>query len=290
MLLTLDMGNTNITLGVFKNTELLFESRIATDRSKMEDQYAVELLDIFRLYGVDPAGFEGAILSSVVPPLDQTLHGAVRKVTGVLAMQVGPGTRTGMNILIDNPATLGADLLVGAVAAVKKYGAPCLIWDLGTASKVSVVDKTGAFRGGAIMPGISSSLDSLITKASLLPRIRLQAPEKVVGSNTNDCMESGIVFGTAAMIEGMTARIEEELGYPVTVVGHRRTRPGGLRPLPAGNSAGRHPAARGPADHLRKKPQGCLILRQSRLVPPDQRPCGEAADALQPVSRRGARR
>ncbi len=134
MLLTLDMGNTNITLGVFKNTELLFESRIATDRSKMEDQYAVELLDIFRLYGVDPAGFEGAILSSVVPPLDQTLHGAVRKVTGVLAMQVGPGTRTGMNILIDNPATLGADLLVGAVAAVKKYGAPCLIWDLGTAS------------------------------------------------------------------------------------------------------------------------------------------------------------
>ncbi len=223
MLLTLDMGNTNITLGVFKNTELLFESRIATDRSKMEDQYAVELLDIFRLYGVDPAGFEGAILSSVVPPLDQTLHGAVRKVTGVLAMQVGPGTRTGINILIDNPATLGADLLVGAVAAVKKYGAPCLIWDLGTASKVSVVDKTGAFRGGAIMPGISSSLDSLITKASLLPRIRLQAPEKVVGSNTNDCMESGIVFGTAAMIEGMTARIEEELGYPVTVGG-----PGGL--------------------------------------------------------------
>ena len=191
----------------------------ASDARYGEYQYAVELLDIFRLYGVDPAGFEGAILSSVVPPLDQTLHGAVRKVTGVLAMQVGPGTRTGMNILIDNPATLGADLLVGAVAAVKKYGAPCLIWDLGTASKVSVVDKTGAFRGGAIMPGISSSLDSLITKASLLPRIRLQAPEKVVGSNTNDCMESGIVFGTAAMIEGMTARIEEELGYPVTVVG-----------------------------------------------------------------------
>ncbi len=219
MLLALDMGNTNITLGVFKNNELLFESRIATDPAKMADQYAVELLDIFRLYGVDANGFGGAILSSVVPPLDHTIQNAVRKAIGLMAMQVGPGTRTGMNILIDNPATLGADLLVGAVAAVKKYGAPCLIWDLGTATKVTVVDKNGAFRGGAIMPGISSSLDSLITKASLLPRIRLQAPEKVVGTNTNDCMESGIVFGTAAMIEGMTARIEEELGYPVTVVG-----------------------------------------------------------------------
>ena len=219
MLLALDMGNTNITIGVFEGTRLMLESRVATDRTKMEDQYAIDLMDILRLYGINTHDFEGAIISSVVPPLEHAIRGAVKKVTGVTPLMVGPGTKTGVNIRIDNPAQLGPDLLVGAVAAVARFGAPCVIWDLGTATTVSVVDKTGAFRGGAIMPGISSSLDSLITKASLLPRIRLQAPEKVVGSNTNDCMESGIVFGTAAMIEGMTARIEEELGYPVTVVG-----------------------------------------------------------------------
>lgn len=219
MLLTLDMGNTNITIGVYQGTDLLFESRIATDRSKMEDQYAVELLNIFQLYGVDFGSFEGAIISSVVPPLDTAIRGAVRKVAGVLPMMVGPGTKTGMNIRIDNPAQLGADLLVGAVAAVAKYGAPCMIWDLGTATKVSVVDRSGAFRGGAIMPGVGSSLDSLINKASLLPRIRLDAPEKVVGSNTIDCMQSGVVFGTASMVEGMSARIQEELGYSLRVIG-----------------------------------------------------------------------
>ncbi len=219
MLLALDMGNTNITIGVFQGSDLLFESRIATDHSKMEDQYAVELLSIFRLYGVDSGRFEGAVISSVVPPLDTAIRSAVRKVTGVLPMTIGPGTKTGINIRIDNPAQLGADLLVGAVAAVAKYGAPCMIWDLGTATKVSVVDQSGAFRGGAIMPGVGSSLDSLTNKASLLPRIRLDAPPKVIGSNTIDCMQSGVVFGTASMVEGMSARIQEELGYPVKIIG-----------------------------------------------------------------------
>ena len=140
MLLTLDMGNTNITIGVFDGDRLVLESRVATDPIKMEDQYAVELLDILRLYGVNAGDIDGSIISSVVPPLDHAIRRAVKKVTGAAPLIVGPGTRTGINIRIDNPAQLGADLLVGAVAAVAKYGTPCIIWDLGTATTVSVID------------------------------------------------------------------------------------------------------------------------------------------------------
>ena len=218
MLLTLDMGNTNITIGVFDGEKLIFESRVATDRTKMEDQYAVEFMDIFRLYKVDVHEFEGDIISSVVPPLDTAIRRAVKKVTGMTPIIVGPGTKTGINIRIDNPAQLGADLLVGAVAAVSQYGAPCIIWDLGTATTVSVIDRDGHFRGGAIMAGLGTSLDSLISHASLLQRISIEAPPHVIGSNTIESMQSGAVFGTAAMLEGMCDRIEAELGYPATVV------------------------------------------------------------------------
>ena len=218
MLLALDMGNTNITIGVFEGTRLMLESRVATDRTKMEDQYAIDLMDILRLYGINTHDFEGAIISSVVPPLEHAIRGAVKKVTGVTPLMVGPGTKTGIDIRIDNPAQLGADLLVGAVAAVARYGPPCAVLDLGTATKVSVVDAAGAYRGGAIMPGVGVSMDALVARASLLPSIRLEAPPKAVGTNTIHCMQSGAVFGTAAMLEGMTARIEEELGYPVKAV------------------------------------------------------------------------
>ena len=218
MLLTLDMGNTNITIGVFDGERLMLESRVATDLTKMEDQYAIDLMDIFRLYQINARDFEGAILSSVVPPLEHAVRGAVKKVTGMTPLMVGPGMKTGVNIRIDNPAQLGPDLLVGAVAAVAKFGAPCIIWDLGTATTVSVVDKTGAFLGGAIMPGIATSLESLISRASLLPRISLEAPAKAIGSNSIACMQSGAVYGNAAMIEGMCRRIETELGYPAAVI------------------------------------------------------------------------
>lgn len=218
MLLVLDMGNTNITIGVFEGDKLKLESRIATNRQKMNDQYAVELLDILRLYGLNEHNFSGAIISSVVPPLNRVIRLAVKKVTGVEPMFVGPGTKTGINIRIDNPAELGADLLVGAVAAVTQYGAPCIVWDMGTATKVSVVDKDGVFRGGAIMAGVNMSLEALASNASLLPQISLKAPDKAVGTNTIASMQSGAVYGTASMIDGMTDRIEEELGYPATVV------------------------------------------------------------------------
>ena len=218
MLLVLDMGNTNITLGVYDGKKLLLQSRIATDRTKMEDQYAVELMDLMRLYKLESTAFDGAILASVVPPLNHAICGAVKKAVGVTPLLVGPGTKTGLNLRIDNPSTLGADLLVGAVAAVEAVGYPCIIWDLGTATTVSVVDDKGAFRGGAIIPGIQTALAALAAGTSLLPQISVDAPDKVIGTNTIACLQSGAVFGNAALIDGMNTRIVEELGYDATVV------------------------------------------------------------------------
>lgn len=221
MLLALDMGNTNITLGIYQQDTLLLQSRMATDRKKLVDQYAVELMDILRLYRVEAAAIDGAILSSVVPPLNHAIIGAVEKVTGVTPLLVGPGTKTGINIRIDNPAQLGADLLVGAAAAVARVGAPCIVWDLGTATTVSVIDREGAYRGGAIMPGVMTALNSLTESASLLPSISVDAPAHVVGTNTITCLQSGAVYGNAAMLDGMNRRIMAELGYeaPVVVTG-----------------------------------------------------------------------
>ena len=194
------------------------ECRLKTDRSRTGDQYAVELLSILKLNGIDPEAIHGSILSSVVPGLDTVLCMALERITGVEPLLVGPGIKTGMNIRIDNPAQLGADLLVGAVAAVHKYGAPCIVWDLGTATTVSAIDVSGAFRGGAIMPGVATSLDSLVSNASLLQRVHIKAPEHAIGTNTSDSMRSGVVLGTASMIEGMCDRIEQELGVKATVV------------------------------------------------------------------------
>lgn len=218
MLLVLDMGNTNITVGVFDGERLVMESRLATDYHKMEDEYAMNLMDIFSLYHLKQEDITGAIFSSVVPALDRSIRHAIRKVAGVTPLQVGPGVKSGIDIRIDNPRQLGADLLVGAVAVSAKYGTPCLLWDLGTATKVSVIDKSGAFRGGAILPGVRTSLDSLSHAAALLPAVSIETPPTVIGTNTVDCMASGTVFGTAAMIDGMCDRIEAELGYPVQVI------------------------------------------------------------------------
>lgn len=218
MLLAMDMGNTNITIGVFEGDKLRLQARLSTDRAKMEDEYAIELMDLFRLYRLEAGAFTGAILSSVVPPLNRALCGAVNKVTGLTPLLVGPGTKTGLNLRIDDPATLGADLLVGAVAAVDKVGAPCIVWDLGTATTVSVVDKNGAYRGGAILPGVATGLDSLTARTSMLPGISVEAPERVIGTNTVACLRSGAVYGNAATIDGMNERIMAELGYDAPVV------------------------------------------------------------------------
>ena len=218
MLLVMDMGNTNITMGVFEGKTLRLQSRLATDRTKMEDQYAVDLMELFRLYRLEATAFSGAVISSVVPPLNHALCGAVHKVTGLDPLLVGPGTKTGVNIRIDNPAVLGADLLVGAVAGVERVGAPCIVWDLGTATTVSAVDKDGAYRGGAIMPGVVTGLDSLVSRTSLLPSISVDAPAHAIGTNTIACLQSGAVYGTAALIDGMSRRLMTELGYEAPVI------------------------------------------------------------------------
>lgn len=218
MLLTLDLGNTNLTAGVFRGQKLICEFRISTDRTRTGDQYAIDLLAMMRLNRLDPQEIHGAILGSVVPSLDGAMCAAVAKVIGKEPLMVGPGIKSGINIRIDNPAQLGADLLVGGVAAAHKYGAPCIVWDLGTATTVSVIDSAGVFRGGAIMPGVGTSLDSLVSRASLLPHIRLQAPSRVIGTNSIDSMRSGSVYGTAAMVDGMCDRIEQELGTTARVI------------------------------------------------------------------------
>lgn len=217
MLLTVDVGNTNITMGIYSGDELVCTFRLATDRARTADQYAVELLNVFSLYGIK-GDFEGAAVSCVVPEISRHLAGALEKVTGHKPLILGPGVKTGMNIIIDDPAQVGADLVAGGVGAAALYPLPCLVIDLGTATKISLIDKNGAFRGCAISPGIGISLDALSARTSQLPAISLNTPPHAVGTNTVDSMQSGIVFGTAAMLDGMCNKIEEELGTPVATV------------------------------------------------------------------------
>ncbi|MBR4858059.1 MAG: type III pantothenate kinase [Clostridia bacterium] len=215
MLLVIDIGNTNISLGVYNNNELVFVSRLATDRSKTPDQYAVNFKQIFSLYDTPLSSFSGAAISSVVPELTTTICEAIGKITDCKPMVLGPGIKTGMNILIDNPAQLGADLLAGCVGAAALYPLPCLVIDLGTASKISVVDKNGSFCGCTISPGIGISLDALSARTSQLPSISLKTPARAIGKNTVDSMQSGTVFGYAAMLDGLCEKLEDELGDKV---------------------------------------------------------------------------
>lgn len=218
MLLAIDMGNTNIVIGCIKDNEIIFVERLSTDLSKTELEYAVGFKTVFELYGIKETDIKGAIISSVVPPLTGIIRKAVEKIIGQKPMAVGPGIKTGLNILMDNPKTVGADLIVDAVAGISEYGAPLVIIDMGTATTISVVDKDRNYVGGMIIPGIRVSMDSLVNRTSQLPRIGFDAPEKVIGTNTVDCMKSGIINGNASMIDGMIDRIEDELGYPVKVV------------------------------------------------------------------------
>lgn len=217
MILTVDIGNTNITVGAYEGEKLSFISRLATDKLRTSDQYAIELHNILHLNGLS-SSLEGAIVSSVVPLVGAAMCSAIKKLGNVTPMVLGPGIRTGLNIRIDNPAQLGADLAAGAVAAIAKYPTPCIIFDLGTATTISVIDKDGAFLGGAIAAGPATTLDALATHTAQLPYIDFTAPQKIIGSNTVDCMKSGIVVGAAAMLDGMAKRMEAELGCQATLV------------------------------------------------------------------------
>ena len=215
MFLAIDIGNTNITMGAYNENSLVFVSRLATDRAKPPDQYAVDLKNIFSLYNVPSTEFTGASMSSVVPELSGAVCAAIEKITGHRPMLLGPGIKTGMNILIDNPAQLGADLLAGCVGAAALYKLPCLVIDLGPGSKIRVIDKNGSFRGCTIAPGIGISLEALSAKTSQLPSISLKTPDHAIGTNTLDSMQSGTVFGFAAMLDGLCEKLEDELGEKV---------------------------------------------------------------------------
>ncbi len=218
MILTIDIGNTNIVLGGFLDEKLAFVARIATDPRKTEEEYAVKIRNILILHGVENSEISGVIVSSVVPPLNTIIQKAVRILYGLDAIMVAPGIKTGIKIVCDNPATVGADLICACVATHVLYGSPSLIVDMGTATKIMAMEKGGAFIGVSIIPGVHISLKALAGGTAQLPQISLDAPKSVLGKNTIDCMRAGVVFGHAAMLDGMIDRFYEEMGETLPVI------------------------------------------------------------------------
>lgn len=218
MILAIDIGNTNIVLGCLEDSKILFEARMATDLVKTSDQYCAELKTMLSLFEVETQKIEGCIISSVVPPVLNSFRTAIRKLTGKQPLVVGPGIKTGLNIRMDNPTEVGADLIVAAVAAIEQYGKPLLLVDMGTATTITVVDDKGSFIGGCICPGLKISMEALTGRTAQLPGISLDAPQRAIGKNTRDCMRSGIMLGAAAMLDGLLDRMEAELGMEATIV------------------------------------------------------------------------
>ena len=218
MILTIDVGNSNIVLGGVEDQEICFEARLRTDATKTSDEYCIDLKMLLEVYGITKKDIEGAIIASVVPQVLNSMQTAIKKLTGKSALVVGPGLKTGLNIQIENPAQTGADLVVGCVAALREHKAPMIIVDMGTATTMIVLDKNSAMVGGCIMPGVKISMDALTERTALLPGLQLDQPKKAIGRNTIDCMRSGIMMGAACMIDGMIERMEAELGYETTVI------------------------------------------------------------------------
>ena len=218
MLLTLSAENTNVVLGVFQGETLLFTSRMATDRTKTSDEYAIAFQNALTFHGISPETLEGGILASVVPALTPVLREAVLLALGKSPLVVGPGVKTGLNIHMDNPAALGSDLVVNAVAAAAEYPLPLIVVELDTAATLSVMDEKGRLVGTVIAPGASVGAAALADACDQLPRVSLEAPREVIGKNTVDSMRSGTMYGAAAMLDGLLERIEVQLGSPCSVV------------------------------------------------------------------------
>lgn len=218
MILTVDVGNTNVVIGGVEGQDIRFQSRIRTDAKKTADEYCIDLKMILDLYHVDSAELEGSIIASVVPQVLNSMRAAICTLTGKKPLVVGPGLKTGLNILIENPAQTGADLVVGCVAALRLRKPPLIVIDMGTATTMMALDKNGALIGGSIMPGLRISLDALTARTALLPGLQLERPKRTIGKNTVDCMRSGLLLGAACMLDGMIERMEEELGSPASVV------------------------------------------------------------------------
>lgn len=218
MLLTVDIGNTNIVLGGITKGKIDFMARMSTNKIKTEDEYGAEIMSILKLHNVDIDKIDGGIIASVVPPVLSAVRKAIAMIIKSEPLVVGPGVKTGLNILMDNPAAVGTDKIVAAVAALKEYEPPIIVVDMGTATTICVVDKNKNYIGGCIMPGVNISLDALCRRTAQLPYISLEEPKSPIAKNTIDSMRSGIIYGNADMIEGYVARIEEELGEKANVV------------------------------------------------------------------------
>lgn len=225
MNLAVDVGNSHIVVGLFEGERLLAAERVATDRSATDFQTAVLLKDALAAHGAAPEDLRGGIISSVVPSLTPALAGAMELLAGIRPLVVGPGLKTGLDVVTDVPAAVGADRIVDAVAARALNGAPVVTVDMGTANTVSVVDGAGRFLGGIIMPGLRLSMEALTRTASLLPQVSLEPPARVIGRNTAESMKSGLILGAAATLDGILDRVERELGVPFPAVAT-----GGLAP------------------------------------------------------------
>ena len=218
MILAIDIGNLFLTAGCMDGRKLQHICRLSSILSRTEYEYASILRLVLEGDGVDCRMLEGAVIASAVPPLTGVLKAAVKLLCGVDALVVGAGLKTGLNILIDNPAQLGSDLVVGAVAALDAYEPPLLVVDMGTAIAFAVIDGRSRYLGGAIVPGVGLSLEALANGTSQLPKVPIEAPKSCIGTNTVDAIKSGAVFGTAALIDGLAARFEHELGQILHVV------------------------------------------------------------------------
>lgn len=218
MIVAIDIGNTNTVIGGIRDGRIIFRETISTAQPATPLEYAALIRTAFELNGEDHRSVEGGIISSVVPSLTPTVKEAVRRLTGVTPLVVGPGIKTGVSIMIDDPAQLGSGMVVNAAAAVKNYPLPLIIIDMGTATTLSVIDRKGNYIGGMIVPGLRVSLDSLVTRASQLPRIALEPPKRMIGRNTVECLKSGVLYGSAAMTDGLIDRINAEMGECCTAV------------------------------------------------------------------------
>ena len=218
MLLTIDVGNTNTVLGVFRGEELIANWRLTTAREQTIDEYGVLTRNLFTLAGLDRDAITGVIISSVVPPVNWTLAEMARVYFGKKALFVELGVKTGMAVLVDNPSEVGADRIVNGVAAYHNYGGPCIVVDFGTAITFDAISAKGEYLGGAIAPGLGISSEALFSRAARLPRVEIKDPGKVIGTNTVTHMQAGLYYGAVDMVDGMLARMKKELGENVKVV------------------------------------------------------------------------
>ncbi len=218
MILVIDIGNTNIVAGCVEGREILFRERLSTAHRATKLEYSVLIKTAFEMHNIDYKKIDGAIISSVVPTITKVVKEAIENLCPIDVMIVGPGVKTGISIVIDNPAQLGSDLVVDAVASVEEYSVPQIVIDMGTATTISAIDSKKQFLGGAILPGVAVSHDALVGRTAQLPKVAFEKPRKIIGSNTVDSIKSGIMYGNAGAIEGIVDRFEEEIGEKCTVI------------------------------------------------------------------------